>query len=58
METQTRGKETIDCRLQGSMRTLDDVNPTKLSKQSQGCSLTENLMGTPSSSPCQLKLRG
>ena len=40
METRTRGKETIDCRLQGSMRTLDDVNPTKLSKQSQGCSLT------------------
>jgi len=40
METRTRGKGTIDRGLQGSMGTLDDVNPTRLSKQSQGCPLT------------------
>jgi len=40
METRTRGKGTIDHGLQGSMGTLDDVNPTRLSKQSQGCPLT------------------
>ena len=40
METQTRGKGTIDRGLRGSMGTLDDMNPTRLSKQSQGCSLT------------------
>ena len=40
METQTRGKRTIDCGLRGSVGTLDDVNPTRLSKRSQGCPLT------------------
>ena len=40
METRTREKGTIDCGLRGSMRTLDDVNPTRLSKRSQGCPLT------------------
>ena len=40
METRTRGKGTIDCRLRGSVGTLDDMNPTRLSKQSQGCPLT------------------
>jgi len=43
METRTREKGTIDCGLQGSMGTLDDVNPTRLSKQSQGCPLTGQL---------------
>ena len=41
METQTKGKGTIDHRLRGSMGTLADANPTKLSKQSQDCPLTE-----------------
>jgi len=41
METQTREKETIDRGLRGSVRTLADANPTKLSKQSQGCPLTD-----------------
>jgi len=41
METRTRGKGTIDHRLQGSVGTLADANPTRLSKQSQGCPLTE-----------------
>jgi len=45
METRTRGKETIDRGLQGSMGTLDDVNPTKLSKRSQGCPLTVERIG-------------
>jgi len=40
IETWTRGKGTIDCGLQGSVGTLDDVNPTRLSKWSQGCPLT------------------
>ena len=40
METQTREKGTIDCGLRGSVGTLADANPTKLSKQSQGCPLT------------------
>jgi len=40
IETQTRGKGTIDCGLRGSMGTLVDINPTRLSKQSQGCPLT------------------
>ena len=35
METRTRGKGTIDRGLRGSMGTLDDMNPTRLSKQSQ-----------------------
>ena len=39
METRTRGKGTIDRRLQGSVGTLDDVNPTRLSKRSQDCPL-------------------
>ena len=39
METRTRGKGTIDHGLRGSMGTLDDVNPTRLSKRSQGCPL-------------------
>ena len=41
METQTKGKGTIDCGLRGSVETLADANPTKLSKRSQGCPLTE-----------------
>ena len=41
METRTRGKRTIDRGLRGSMGTLADTNPTKLSKRSQGCPLTE-----------------
>jgi len=41
METQTRGKGIIDCGLRGSVGTLDDVSPTRLSKQSQGCPLTD-----------------
>jgi len=44
METQTRGKGTIDCGLQGSMGTLDDMNPTRLSKRSQGCPLIVETM--------------
>ena len=40
MKTQTRGKGTIDYGLRESMGTLDDVNPTRLSKRSQGCPLT------------------
>jgi len=40
METRTKGKGTIDRGLWGSMGTLDDMNPTRLSKQSQDCSLT------------------
>ena len=39
METRTREKGTIDRRLQGSMGTLDDVNPTRLSKRSQAVPL-------------------
>jgi len=34
METRTRGKGTIDRGLRGSMGTLADVNPTRLSKRS------------------------
>ena len=45
METRTRGKGTIDRGLQGSMRTLDDMNLTRLSKQSQGCPLTDQSSG-------------
>ena len=41
METQTRGKGTIDCRLQGSVGTLADANPTRLSKRSQAVLLQE-----------------
>jgi len=40
METQTRGKGTIDRELQGSMGTLDDANLTRLFKRSYGCPLT------------------
>ena len=40
METRTRGKGTIDRRLRGSVGTLADANPTRLSKRSQGCPLT------------------
>ena len=40
METQTKGKGTIDRGLRGSVGTLDDVNPTRLSKRSQSCPLT------------------
>jgi len=43
METRTREKGTIDCRLRGSVGTLADANPTRLSKQSQGCPLTVKL---------------
>ena len=39
MGTRTRGKETIDCGLQGSVGTLDDMNPTRLSKRSQAVPL-------------------
>jgi len=39
METRTRGKETIDRGLRGSVGTLDDMNPTRLSKQSQAVPL-------------------
>ena len=35
IETRTREKGTIDHRLRGSVGTLDDVNPTRLSKRSQ-----------------------
>ena len=41
METRTRGKGIIDYGLQGSVGTLADVNPTRLSKRSQGCPLTQ-----------------
>jgi len=41
MKTRTRGKGTIDRGLRGSMGTLDDVNPTRLSKRSQSCPLIE-----------------
>jgi len=40
METRTRGKGTIDRGLRGSVGTLADANPTRLSKRSQGCPLT------------------
>ena len=39
METRTRGKGTIDRGLRGSVGTLDDVNPTRLSKRSQAVPL-------------------
>jgi len=39
METRTRGKGTIDRGLRGSVGTLDDMNPTRLSKQSQAVPL-------------------
>ena len=39
METQTRGKGTINHGLWGSVGTLDDVNPTRLSKWSQAVPL-------------------
>jgi len=39
METRTRGKGTIDCGLRGSVGTLDDMNPTRLSKRSQAVPL-------------------
>ena len=39
METQTRGKRTIDCGLREPVGTLDDVNPTRLSKRSQAVPL-------------------
>jgi len=42
METQTRGKGTIDHGLRESMGTLDDMIPTRLSKRSQGCPLTHS----------------
>ena len=32
METRTKGKETIDRGLRGSVGTLADANPTRLSK--------------------------
>jgi len=41
MKIRTRGKGTIDCGLRESVGTLDDVNPTRLSKRSQGRPLTE-----------------
>jgi len=44
IETRTRGKGTIDRRLRGSMRTLDDMNPTRLSKQSQAVPLQGQMM--------------
>ena len=34
-----RGKGTIDCGLRGSVGTLDDMNPTRLSKRSQAVPL-------------------
>jgi len=40
METRTREKGTIDHRLWGSIGTLVDANPTRLSKRSQSCPLT------------------
>jgi len=39
METRTRGKGTIDRGLRGFMGTLDDANPTRLSKRSQAVPL-------------------
>jgi len=39
IETRTRGKGTIDHRLRGSVGTLVDVNPTRLSKRSQAVPL-------------------
>ena len=39
MKIRTRGKGTIDRRLRGSMGTLDDMNPTRLSKRSQAVPL-------------------
>jgi len=44
METQTRGKGTIDHGLQGSVGTLVDVNPTRLSKQSQAVPLQMHIL--------------
>ena len=41
METRTRGKGTIDCELQGSVGTLADANPTRLSKRSQAVPLQD-----------------
>ena len=46
METRTRGKGTIDRGLQGSVGTLADANPTRLSKRSQGCPLTVGVVKT------------
>ena len=42
METRTREKGTIDRRLRGFVGTLDDVNPTRLSKRSQAVPLQEH----------------
>ena len=41
METRTRGKGTIDCKLRGSVGMLADVNPTRLSKRSQAAPLQD-----------------
>ena len=55
IETRTRGKGTIDRGLQGSMGILDDVNPTRLSKRSQGCPLTQPLITLSMSGEGELK---
>ena len=39
METRTKGKGTIDRGLRESVGTLDDANPTRLSKRSQAVPL-------------------
>ena len=46
METRTRGKGTIDHGLRGSMGTLDDMNPTRLSKRSQAVPLQKGRSAT------------
>jgi len=52
METRTRGKGTIDRGLQGSVGTLADANPTKLSKRSRGCPLTVALVHFRNTKEC------
>ena len=44
MEIRTRGKGTVDRGLQGSVGTLDDMNPTRLSKRSQAVPLHKSTM--------------
>jgi len=43
METQTRGKGTIDYELQEFVGTLADANPTRLSKRSQTVPLQDDV---------------
>jgi len=47
METRTRGKGTIDCRLRESVGTLANANPTRLFKRSQAVPLQNLSLPNP-----------